>query len=205
MGGRSRWIVVVIGVGGLALLLLFGSRILSASWADTANEEPAGPTRELVELWGTYQRAQLVVKSAEPDAQLVSAMSQWQSPDGETLRSGRGEWTFVFYDSADKNVLDVVVSEGTGRIVDRSRVWEAPEILAEDIVWRGPRDAIAVFLAYGGDEFVAEHPEAIVSAHLGVGDAGRPVWTVSAINVADRDVLSVATDAETNRVLSTSP
>lgn len=204
-GGGSRWLVVVIGVGCLALLLLLGGRVLSASWSGAGNEAPATPTRELVGLWGTYQRARLAVTEAEPDAQFVSATSQWEHPDGETLLSGRGEWTFVFYDSAAKEALDVVVSEGAGRIVDRSRIWQAPEVLAEEIVWRGPRDAMAVFLAYGGEAFIAAHPEAIVSAHLGVSDAGRPVWTVSAINIADRDVLSVATDAETNQVLSTSP
>ncbi len=204
-GGRSSWAIIVIVVGGLALLLLFGSRMLSASWNDAGDEAPAGPTRELVGLWGTYQRAQMALTSAQEDAKLVSAASQWQGVDGETLRSGRGEWTFVFYDAAEREALDVVVSGGSGQIVDRSRIWEAPETLAEDIVYRGPGDAMAVFLAYGGEEFIVEHPEAIVSAHLGVGDGGRPVWTVSAINIADREVLSVAMDVETNQVLSTSP
>lgn len=203
--GRSRWVVVVIGVGGLALLLLLGSRILSASWSEGRSGEPAEPTRELVELWGTYQRAQLALTAEEADAQLVSAASQWEGPDTETLLSGRGEWTFVFYHPVEKEALDVVVSGGTGQIVDRSRIWEAPEVLVEEVVWSGPRDAMAVFLAYGGEEFLAAHSEALVSAHLGVGDTGRPVWTVSAIDVVDRDVFSVVADAETNRVLSTSP
>lgn len=203
-GGRSPLLAVVVGVAGLALLLLLGGRVLSASWND-AESGPPTPTRQLVGLWGTYQQAQAAVTAAGIDLQPISAASHWESPDGETLRSGRGEWTFVFYDSAEKEALDVVVSEGAGRIVDRNRIWEAPEILAEEIVWRGPQEAVAIFLAYGGEEFLTEHPEAIVSAHLGTNDAGRPVWTVSAVNVADHDVLSVMTDAETNRVLSTSP
>ena len=203
-GSGSRLLALVVGIGGLALLLLLGGRVLSASWSGVQSGPPT-PTRQLAGLWGTYQQAQTAVTAAGIDLQPISAASHWESPDGETLRSGRGEWTFVFYDSAEKEALDVVVSEGAGRIVDRNRIWEAPEILAEEVVWRGPQEAVAIFLTCGGEEFLAAHSEAIVAAHLGVGDAGRPVWTVSAINVADHDVLSVMMDAETNRVLVTSP
>lgn len=203
-GRGSRLLALVVGIGGLALLLLLGGRVLSASWGG-AQSEPPPPTQQLAGLWGTYQQARIAVTAAGVDLHPISVASHWEGPDGETLRSGRGEWTFVFYDSAEKEALDVVVSEGTGRIVDRSRIWEAPEPLAEEIVWRGPQEAVAIFLAYGGEEFLAAYPEAIVSAHLGVNDDGRPVWTVSAVNIADRNVLSVMTDAETNRVLSTSP
>ena len=79
------------------------------------------------------------------------------------------------------------------------------EALAEGAWQAEPQDALQVFLAYGGQEFLDQHPQAVVNLHLAESEEEGPVWTIAALDPADRSLLSLAVSAETRQVLSVGP
>jgi hypothetical protein len=191
-------------VSAIVVLLVVGSRLLGYGQLDRSAPS-SGSTQVSSELWGAYQRARLAARAEAEDARLVSASVQWQAASKETMLTGAGDWSFVFYSPASKQTMDVVVSGDVGRVVDQTRVWGAPEIIEDDVVWAGPQDAVSIFMAYGAETFLDGHPGAIVDLHLGGGSQREAVWTAVALDPQDRSLLSLVIDAETNRVLSTSP
>jgi hypothetical protein len=202
-GTRKKWIVAVVAVG-LALDLVLVGYVVYLLWGrgSGTTTAPSMATRDLVELWDAYEQARAAAQVQVVDAQLVSAKTQWQEVRERELLDGTGSWSFVFYSPADGDALDVVVSVGTAQVVKETRVWTSPSVLSEGAWQAGPRDALLVFLAYGGRAFLDKHPQAMVDLHLGDNDEGKVVWTVVALDPEDRGLFSVLIDAETMDVLS---
>ncbi len=200
---------VGLGIAGLLLLgyllryLLWGDVSISASPATTA--VPPTPTRALIDLWDAYGQARTVAQARAEDVQLVAASTQWQAASEQALLTGASNWSFVFYSAASDSVLDIVIGVGETQVVNQTRVWVAPKIMAEGAWQSGPKDALLVFLACGGRTFLDEHPQAVVDLHLAEGDSGSPVWAIVALDVSDRSLLSVLIDAGTGQVLSVAP
>lgn len=193
--------VVGLGIGYLLLLgYLFVGKVLGLQ-ATTTAASPT-PTHARVALWDAYGQARAAAQAQAADAQLVSASTRWQAASGEALLNGASCWTFVFYAPSSGNALDVVVDAGVGRVVNQTQVWVAPDSLAEGAWQAGPRDALLVFLAYGGQVFLDEHPQAVVDLHLAEGDQGGPVWTVVALDAGGGGLFSLLIDGETRQVLS---
>jgi hypothetical protein len=160
------------------------------------------PTGEPMDLWSAYQQALSMARAHAGDARLVSATTQWQGVDEAALLAGASEWSFVFYLSAAGATLDIGVGTGAAHVVRQTRVWDAPALLPEGDWQAGPRDPLLVFLAYEGSAFLERHPEAVVDLYLREDSEGRPTWTVVALDVSDRSLLSLLIDAETGQVLS---
>ncbi|MFQ6101928.1 MAG: hypothetical protein ACE5OS_11950 [Anaerolineae bacterium] len=193
---------ICMGVSGLLLLgyLLWGSVPSLASPPATAT--PSTSTQAVIDLWDAFEQARAAARVEAGDAQLVSASTQWQAASEEALLDGADNWSFVFYAPASGNAFDVIMSTGAARVVNQTQVWVAPKTLVEG-AWRaGPRDALLVFLAYGGRAFLDEHPQAVVDLHLDERDDGGPVWTIVALDSEDRSLVSLLVDTETKQVLS---
>jgi hypothetical protein len=205
---RRKW-VLVLPVAGLGIgYLLFLGYLL---WGDalgltvTKTTAPPTPTHALVGLWDAYDRACAAAHAQAEDARLVSASTQWQTASEQTLLAGASNWSFVFYSPTSGHSVDVVVNAGAARVVSQTRVWVAPEGGAHEGSWRaGPEDALRAFLASGGRAFLDEHPQAVVDLHVAHRSQGGAVWTVVALDPADRSLLSLSVDAETGRTLSNS-
>jgi hypothetical protein len=207
-GRRNRLEVLLglgLGVGGLLLIgyfvLIYGPSLKSPP----PTVAPPVPPGRLVGLWDAYGQARAAAQAEAGDAQLVSASTQWQAVREEVLLAGTGAWLFVFYSPGSSHVLDVVVDVKKSEVANRTQVWAAPEPLAEGAWQKGPRDALLAFLAYGGREFIDQHPQAAVNLHLADGEEGSPVWTITALDPGDRSLVSVAIDAETMQVLFAGP
>jgi hypothetical protein len=207
-GKRNRLEMLVgiglVGVSGLLLLAYFVF-VYGPSLEPRAMIAPPVPAGELVDLRDAYGRANAVAQAEAGDAQLVSASTQWQAASEETLLAGTDAWLFVFHSPGSSHVLDVVVSTDEAWVANQTRVWVAPEALAEGAWQAEPRDALQVFLAYGGREFLGQHPQAVVNLHLAESEEESPVWTIAALDPADRSLLSLAVNAETRQVLSVGP
>jgi len=193
-----------MGIGGLLLLAYF-------LWGDAlglgrpATDAASTLAQEPIELWDACEQAQEAAWAEAGDARLVSASTQWQAVNEEMLMSGADDWSLLFYSPENGNVLDVVASGGTARVVNQTRVWVAPQVMDEG-KWRaGPRDALLTFLAYGGRAFLQEHPQAIVDLHLGESDDAGPAWTIITLDASDQSVFALLIDAETGQVISTAP
>ena len=204
-GKKGNWVLeLLVAVMVVGCLLGIGYLVWRGVFGPRSAAVPAPPaaTRAVVELWDAYERARAAAQSQALDAQLVSASAQWQTADERALLAGASEWSFVFHSPGSGNALDVGVSAGAAQLVKETRVRVAPTALAGDAWGAGPKDALLAFLAYEGRVFLEGHPEAIVDLHLSENDEGRPVWTIVALDVSDRSLLSVVIDAETGEVLS---
>ena len=206
--GRRNRLEAVAGIvlGSLGVLLL-----AVLAWRYVAPPSPEGssvgpPTAEPgIGLWEAYERAAAAAQSEAEDAQLVSASTQWQGPDEESLVAGGDTWSFVFYAVADSSILDVVVGDEATTVVNRTQVLITPALLPEEVLREGSRDALVIFLAYAGSAFLEEHPSAIVDLHLGAGDGGNAVWSANAVDIEQGSAVSVVIDAATHDVISAVP
>lgn len=166
---------------------------------------PSAPTGQENDLWQAYGYAYAAARAEADDARIVSASTQWQAPSERALFEETPRWTFVFYSSTDKVELDVVVDDDAGRVVNRTRVWNAPSLLT-GALWRaGPDEALRVFLDDGGRGFLSTHPQAVVDLHLRAGDERSAVWNVTALDASDRSLISLRIDANRYEVLSRAP
>jgi len=190
---------------GIICLSLYGFLF----WSDhvASNPEPTAPPpsagQEAVDLWEAYNRAQMAARASDPDAQPVSASTQWQAATEDALLAGAHQWSFGFYGARDEKAIDVVVTPGSARLANQAQVWDAPLTLSEGAWQQGPRDALLVFLARGGREFLQKHKQAVVSMHLANSEEAGPLWDVAAVTMGDRSLVAVRIDAETLEVLST--
>jgi len=197
----AKILLLVLGIGCLFLYgyLFWSGRITlrpgAAASSSTSTQEP-------VDLWDAYEQAHAAAREEAEDAELLSASTQQQAASEETLMSGVGNWTFVFYTPAGKSVLDVIVDSESARVVNQTRIWNKPEVLTEGAWRKGPRDALLVFLAQGGRKFLEEHLQAVVSLHLDSGDNGEPIWDIAALKMGERSPFAARINAETQEVLS---
>jgi hypothetical protein len=214
MTGRRQLLIILAAATGVLYLGL----LAYLAWGDIPGLAPLGPTRpppeptsSALELWDAYQAAYEVAQEAAQDAQLVSATTQWAGVDEYTMLLGADQWSFVFYSPSGSSVLDVVVWPGGTQVVNQTQVWSPSAtlrqaqggLLGDEGRWReGPRDALLVALAYGGHDFIAAHPQAVVNVHLAAWGGGGVAWSVAVVDMAEPAPFSVVIDAETMQVLA---
>lgn len=203
---ESRGILWVLGISLGILGLLAVAFFLLNNSPLRSTETAAAPTQESIELWNAYQIARAAAREQAPDAQLVSASTHWREAQEATLLTGNNNWSFVFYSAQSSHLLDVVVTTDGAQVINQTRVWNQPALLEEEGTWRqGPKDALMVFMAYNGHTFLEEHPQAAVDLHLANEEDQRSAWTIVALDIEDRSVMSLLIDANTLEVISTTP
>jgi len=200
---RTRLLVLPVVSLGIAYLLLLGYLLWGKSLGLTS-ATAASLTPTPVDLWDAYELAWAAAQAEAPDAQLVSASTQWQAVSQDALLEGAGSWTLVFYSPQSSQVLDVVVNDDVARVLNRTQAWVVPLALTEGNWRTGPRDALTALLACGGRTFLDEHPEAVVDLHLTEDSGEGAVWSIVALDLGSHAVLSVVVDAETALVVSDS-
>jgi len=198
---KRTWLLMLPLVGlGIGYLLLLGYLVWGKSLG-LRGGAIASPPPTSVDLWDAYELARATAQAEAPDAQLVSASTQWQAVSEDALLEGAGSWTLVFYSPQSSQVLDVVVSDGVARVLNRTQAWVVPLALGEGNWRTGPKDALPAFLACGGRVFLDEHPEVVVDLHLADDGGGATVWSIVALDLGSHALLSVVVDAETGLVV----
>ena len=193
--------LLMLGIICLSLyaFLFWSNRIATTPEPAAA---PPSPGQDSVDLWDAYKRAQKAASASTRDAQPVSASTQWQAATESALLAGANQWSFGFYEPGDKKAVDVIVTPDSARLANQTSVWDAPATLGEGAWQQGPRDALLVFLARGGREFLQKHQQAVVSMHLANGEEAGPFWDVAAVTMGDRSLVAVRIHAETLEVVS---
>jgi len=151
-------------------------------------------------LSSAYQAAWESTQEEGDDLRLLGASTQWQQASEEAILKEAGNWVFTFYAPSKREEIDVLVKPQGARIVNRSRVYKVRDGLSDGQWQEGPRDALLIFLAQGGREFLTHHPTATVNVHLS-SNQSQAVWTILATDIG-AESLSVQVEATTNRFLS---
>ena len=211
MGTHSgrKWILALEIAGIMVLMPLFGYLIYeqremlfgAGQEATLPRLNPPAPTPPPIELRDAYEAALGVARGYAEDVQIISASTSWHDADKEALLAGAAAWSFVFYAPTDSQTLDIVVDDSGASLVKATRVWEAPPPISRDGWHSELKEAVLVFLAYGGEEFLAAHPQAQIDLHLGPDSEGRTVWNIVAFDKEGQALCSVTIDAATRHVL----
>ncbi|HDQ73888.1 MAG TPA: hypothetical protein ENN19_17595 [Chloroflexi bacterium] len=189
-------------VGGLVYLLL-QRRQPNPNPVAAARPRPVETEPAALNLWEAYEQALIAARVQANDVQLVSASTYWHVVDGQSPGEANGSWSFVFYSPSNSHSFDVVVDVDEAYVVNRARIWKAPDLLAPGRWQAGPKEALQVFFAYGGQSFIEDHhPQATIDLHLAAGADGKAVWSIVALDPAGGDPLAISIDAETWRVVS---
>jgi hypothetical protein len=194
-----------MGLGGLLFLGIIFLGELDLASAEAAKPTPIPPTPTPIEpiaLWEAQAQAYAVAQAQAADVQFVSASAQWPAASEEALLAGIDNWAFTFYSPSQSQVLDVVVGTEKAWVVNQSQVWVTPNILTGSKWQEGPRDALLVFLAQGGRDYLQAHPKAVVDLHLAAGEGSGGIWSILTLDVTDRSEVSIQIDGETWQVLS---
>jgi hypothetical protein len=209
---RNR-IETVIGIAliGVSLLIVgyltwqTGSSLQKAGEPKTVKITVAPPTPSTLEMWDAYERAQKAAWQEALDAQLVSATAQWQAATEKEMLAGADNWVFTFYSPTERQLIVVHVNVGSARVVHRTQMQAMPAQLAEGRWHEGPNDALLIFLANGGREFMETHLQAVIDLHLGNYEGRGPAWDILASDAESRESVLVVIDTETMRVLTHRP
>jgi hypothetical protein len=212
---QSKWFPILLSIGlalnlaliGWLIYLFLDGRQADSHAASAARSRPVVEEEATLDLWDAYAQAVVAARAQADDVGLVSASTYWQVVDGRSPAETNNRWSFVFYSPTDHYSLDVVVDVDEAYVVNQTRVWKAPNLLSPGRWEAGPKEALQVFFAYGGQSFVDnqhQHQQAqtTIDLHLAAGKEGRAVWTIVALDPAAGDPLAISIDAETRRVIS---
>jgi len=206
---RRKWILALEIAGVMVLIPLLGYLIYerqdilfeAGQEATLTRLTPPAPTPPPIELRYAYEAALGVARGYAEDAQIISASTSWHDTNRETLLAGASAWSFVFYAPTDRQALDIVVDSGGASLVKATRVWEVPPLITRGAWHSELKEVVLVFLAYGGEEFLAAHPHAQTDLHLGPDSEGRTVWSIVAFDNKEKALCSVTIDAATRHVI----
>jgi hypothetical protein len=201
--------ICLLGLGALLALAFFSiymdsPRLVAQERVAQVVMTSVPPTAapEMLDLWDGYGRALAAAQAEAADAQLVSASAQWQSPEEEALLAGTEVWAFTFHSAAGGGLVDVVVTPYQATVVNQSLAGVAPDLLTYGKWHEGPRDALLIFLAHGGRDFLTAHPQAAVELHLNEYRDGYPAWNAIAVDAQSRESLTVTINAATMAMIS---
>lgn len=196
--GRSsgeRWLLI-LGLGvGLFLVALVGVMVYTRV-ASVAGPPPAvGLTSSRVSARQAFPSAAELASRWQPDALPAAVSGHWPAVGAQP--AGQMEWAFQFFSpSADRLAL-VSVAGGEAQVVREGvSPHPVPTFAAED--WRVDSDkALWTWWNRGGEELVAEHPQADLAMQLRVAEEGssQPVWTVVGLVAGTEDVSTVVVGA----------
>ncbi len=199
-----------IGLGVLILVLLVTLAFILLSLLNVIGTPTTAAPTGKTQIWraadsgltleASAQQAAARAQTWAADAVLIRAEAAWRpGAEGRQLDVPPVTWSFYYYSPALHALASVVVAREQLFWVPPLEISYAPKIIPTL-----PRYGIEVawlsFRAAGGDNFLRQHPEAMVDFRLRPHTSGV-VWSVAAFE--SKDYLEVLIDAESGAVLPT--
>jgi hypothetical protein len=107
------------------------------------------------------------------------------------------QWAFQFFSPTADRLALVSVTDGAAQVVREGvSLHPVPTFAAEE--WRvDSGEALWTWWNRGGEELVAEHPQADLTMHLRVAEEGgsQPIWTVVGLVAGTEDATTVVVGA----------
>jgi len=185
-------LILLVAVGALVYDRLAGAAALppAAGLADSrvTARQALAPAAELAGQW-------------QEDARLAAAFGGWSAVG---VRPGpQVEWAFQFFSPSARRLALITVAGGTARVVrDSASPYTVPTFSTRE--WRVDNDqALWTWWDHGGEDLVAQHPDADLAMQLRMADEGgeHPVWTVAGSIAGTETAVIVAVDAASGAVV----
>jgi hypothetical protein len=191
----------------LFLMVLLGINvcIFGGMWLLSASPAPADHAQTLtagagLALRDAYKQALAAALGWQPDVQVVGANTSWRLANGDALSLGRPAWSFSFHSAAAGHVQLVTIDQQSARFGPQQPAGAVPQPVAPD--WDlDSEELLLTFLSYGGKAFLSAHPGANIHMQLKADEAGRSIWSITAIDPIQRESLLVRVDARTRQVV----
>lgn len=156
-----------------------------------------------------YAAAQNSAQEWQSDAQLMSAQATWpQGSNAQQLLQGEESWGFTFYSPAAQRIAIFSVVEDTAAKISEGDHEQTDPLLSASGWNLDSQDAIEVFLAEGGNTFLAEQGVSTMTMALMASDGegnGRLEWQISLFSLQSGQAFTMRLDATSGEVLSTNP
>jgi hypothetical protein len=182
------------------------SATIIAQRADDIAPTPEYEGRSAIVAYAAAQNSALEWQS---DARLLTAQATWpQGSTAQQLLKGEESWGFTFYSPAAQRIAVFSVVEDTAAKVSEGDHQQTDPVLSASGWNLDSQDAIEVFLAGGGNTFLAEQGVSTMTMALMASDAevnGRLEWQISLFSLQSGQAFTMRLDATSGEVLSTNP
>ena len=156
-----------------------------------------------------YAAAQTQALAWQRDAQLLTAQATWpQGATADYLRQGAESWGFTFYAPAAARVALFSVVEEQVTLISESDHQQTNPLLSTSGWNLDSTDAVRIFLAEGGNTFLADQGVATMNMALLASDVeenGRLEWQVALFSLQTGQAFTMLIDATSGEVLATNP
>jgi hypothetical protein len=176
---RTQWIVV----GGLMLFILFIFGILlyqlQVPESPPTPPPPAFLLEDEAQARTVFAIAQQEALRWQPDAQFSSAGITWDDlGPGGVLK--RDRWTFQFYSPSQGRMAIIRVMDGQAERLRTALTPQRLPALPLDQWQVDSSQALQIWWARGGGDFVQRHARVSISLKLRMEPGGtRPIWVVT--------------------------
>lgn len=198
--GLSRNQVLILLAVVLVNLLIYGGMWLLSREGRQAGASLELAVGEALELRPAHDQALALALAWQADAQLVGATTSWLVASGDRLTLQRPAWSFSFYSPAAHQMQILTVDAQGAQAGRQEPLRVAPREVAPD--WNlGSDDLLLTFLSYGGEAFIAAHPNANIHLQLKGDKSGRSIWYITAVDPVAQQSLLVGVDARSRQIV----
>lgn len=150
-----------------------------------------------------YAQAVALAQSWQADAQLVGARASFRREKPGVVGGGQ-TWSFQFF-SPSTSQLYLLPVQGEQALAEAAvaRPVRAELTFVEVSQWQvDSEEALLLFLSHGGEEFLSQHPEAVINLQLVPPKKdGELIWLASGVSQAGQAVFFVQINAQTGSVI----
>ncbi len=204
-------VLLLIVVIGLSVMFWFQPKPLQPSPVDTAATAVAQRAQQIAPTSVyegrtakiSYAAALETAVAWQADAQLSAVNATWpQGSDRQTLLAGETTWNYIFFSPSQGANATIAVTEDTAALVSSAAAAGAliPDVTAWEL---DSKDAMALFLEAGGDEFLETEGISTLTMILNSNEEnGRLEWLILLFAPANGRALTVKIDATSGQIIA---
>ena len=169
--------LLLLGLG-LILLIAVGAFVYDRLVGSASLPPAAGLAGSRVTARQAFAPAAELAAQWQEDARMAAVSGRWSAVGAQA--GGQVVWASQFFSPSTQRLALITVADGTARMVREGvSPFVVPTFSSQE--WRVDSDrALWTWWDHGGEDLVAQHPEADLAMQLRVPDegGGQPVWTV---------------------------
>ncbi|MFQ5419796.1 MAG: hypothetical protein ACE5EY_05480 [Anaerolineae bacterium] len=204
-------VLLLIVVIVLSVMFWFQPEPFQASPADTAATAVAQRAHQIAPTSVfegrtakiSYAKALKTAVAWQADAQLSAVNATWpQGTDRRTLLTGETTWNYIFYSPSKGANATIAVTEDTAALISDAAASGAPipDVTSWDL---DSKDAMALFMNAGGDEFLESQGITTLTMILNSNEVdGRLEWLILLFAPANGNALTTKIDATSGQIIS---